>query len=238
MDPNKTTDGAKQERKAKQGRAGKPYSFDTDKALALSEAGLSQADVARVVGVHSSQICRLLGKEDKTKGVLKLFDKSRVQFLQSIQLRGSAVAERVLDYYLNLSEQHFDALTGREKTELLAALNRITGTAFDKERLLTGLSTENIAISTFVRDAHAGGPPSSLHAAVEPPDKADIPSAADVIPAVAAPEVTDIPSDKPDKAHSEALPGDARAGTDAPATLGSPAVIPDKADRQEASSVG
>ena len=76
-------------------------------------------------------------------GAVEEFKKTRPDVLARIQAKSLDAQERIID---TLDDGLVAALKPGQKTGLLIALNTINGTAFDKERLERGQSTQNHSI--------------------------------------------------------------------------------------------
>lgn len=114
-----------------------------DQIIKAYNAGKSLHQIGREVGVASTTIGRFLDRIADEKQQIAQFRTSRVDVLSSIQSRALAVQSKILD---DLGRDGFlDSLTPKEKANMLPALVIANGNAYDKERLETGQSTQNIS---------------------------------------------------------------------------------------------
>ena len=80
-------------------------------------------------------------------GAIEEFKRTRPDVLARIQAKSLDAQERIID---SLDEGLIKALTPSQKSSLLIALNAQHGTAFDKERLERGQSTQNHSLVTQI----------------------------------------------------------------------------------------
>jgi len=113
----------------------KPKNIPIDLILYYIETkGLNQTEAAKMLGCDSSVISRRLKKIDYQPGLIKSFAEGRVDLLRFHQ-------REILKQYTPT----------RLKKASMGELNNAFGTLFDKERLLLGQSTENIAYADMVK---------------------------------------------------------------------------------------
>lgn len=118
--------------------------------LAGLEAGQSQRQVAAKLGISASSICTWLDTVDQEKHQLTRFRSTRADALSQIQGKALSVQAKILDQ-LN-DDGLLATLTPQQKGNLLHALVVTNGNAFDKERLETGQSTQNISTISKMLD--------------------------------------------------------------------------------------
>lgn len=119
--------------------------LDRQKVLALHEQGLSIVDIAKHQQVDRSAVWRFLHSTEPERRALEQFKQNRADVFAKLQAKNLDVQERILD---TLDEGVVNALTPHQKTGLLMSLNSQFGTIYDKERLETGKSTENVSMLT------------------------------------------------------------------------------------------
>ena len=116
-----------------------------DHALAIEQAkrGLTNVEIARAQRVDQSTVWRFLQRAKPEIQALEAFKAHRSDYLATLQARCIDVQVRVLQTF---TDDVIGALSPRDKSALLFATNAVSGTAYDKERLQRGLSTENHSI--------------------------------------------------------------------------------------------
>lgn len=121
----------------------KSRKLDTVKARALREKGLPITDIAAATGVTPSTVWRFLQSTDQETQQLKQYVSGRVEAFQKLQAKGLDLQHRIIDSF---SDGILAAMKPHEKTNLLQSVNTVIGTIYDKERLESGKSTQNIGI--------------------------------------------------------------------------------------------
>ena len=116
--------------------------MDRAKVVALAKQGMSTLDIARHQNVSPSTVWRFLQQTKPERQALELFKAHRADVLAGLQAKSLDTQERILD---TLDDHVINALTPSQKSGLLLALNAVSGTSYDKERLERGESTENIS---------------------------------------------------------------------------------------------
>lgn len=124
-------------------KGGKPRKLDQKKVLDMHARGFSAPEIAQQQGVAHSTVWRFLERMKPEIGAVEEFKKTRPDVLARIQAKSLDAQERIID---TLDDGLVAALKPGQKTGLLIALNTINGTAFDKERLERGQSTQNHSI--------------------------------------------------------------------------------------------
>jgi len=119
----------------------KARKLDRKKVLDLHAKGLSTQEIAQHQGVAPSTIWRFLQQSEPERQALEQFKTGRADVLARIQAKALDVKERILD---TMDNAVIKGMTISQKNGALIALNNVQGTAFDKERLERGESTQNI----------------------------------------------------------------------------------------------
>ena len=106
-----------------------PKYTSLQKIIELRDKGLSQSQIAKLVGCSREAICQRLQRNDLQMGPVKEFVSKRAEYLAQMQWR------------------LLDSITDTE-IQKMAPDKRIWsfGVIYDKERLETGQSTGNIAV--------------------------------------------------------------------------------------------
>ena len=134
----------------------KRSNFPKQRVIALSEVGLSDSSIAKVVDYNQSTITRFLQRMAPEIASVKSFKAERASIFASIQAQSLDIQQRVLKS-LDVDEHVLAALPTKEKAMILDATNRIAGTIYDKERLEEGKSTSNVGvIHRMMGDAFSG----------------------------------------------------------------------------------
>src|SRR5210317_1888292 len=100
----------------------------------LENKGLNQAQAAKVLGCHKSNISYHLKQLDYTPGYLKSYKENRADVLAALQLQ----------ILKNLTSDKFQKASAYQLTGMYSIL-------YDKERLERGQSTENIAYQDVIK---------------------------------------------------------------------------------------
>ena len=117
--------------------------LDRKKGKALYEAGTPIPVIAKAQGVASTTVWRFLASTDAERQAVKQYVSNRAEAFQTLQAKGLDLQNRIIDSFSN---GLLDALKPHEKTNLLQSLNTVIGTIYDKERLETGKSTQNVGV--------------------------------------------------------------------------------------------
>lgn len=127
--------------------------FDEAKAKKMLLAGASQSDVATALNVNRSTICRFVKKHADTLEGVQSFREHQPDVLSALQreaadIRFEAMAE--------MRKRGMKDLTNHELRSLNQSMATTQGIDMDKERLLSGKSTQNIAslVSIAVQQAN------------------------------------------------------------------------------------
>lgn len=115
------------------------------------EAGKSQRQVAAELGISHSSISTWLDTVEQSRRELSRFRSSRADVLASLQARSISFQHQLI---ADLEEDRLrNALTPSQKAGLLHTLTVVSGTAYDKERIETGQSTQNISVVSRMIDS-------------------------------------------------------------------------------------
>lgn len=115
-------------------------------ATLCTQTDLPDSHIANLLSVAPSTIGRFRAKLSTQKhDIIKVRDNLLDIILSSIA-KNAALQDRVLDGYLEMSEDRFSSLSDKTKTSLIGYTNAAIGTGYDKYRLETGQSTQQIDI--------------------------------------------------------------------------------------------
>lgn len=123
--------------------ARKPRKLNTDKVLALRDKGLSITDIAAATAVNPSTVWRFLEANDQQRQAVKQYVHARTEVFQTLQAKGLDLQTRIIESF---DDGILAAMKPSEKSNLLHAVNTVIGTIYDKERLESGKSTQNVGI--------------------------------------------------------------------------------------------
>ena len=121
----------------------KARKLDRAKVLALSEQGLSTADIAKHQGVAPSTVFRFLQQTEPERLAIEAFKKERGDVFARLSAKSLDLQEKIVDTF---DDALIAALTPSQKSGLLMTLNVQSGTLYDKERLERNLSTDNVGM--------------------------------------------------------------------------------------------
>jgi len=119
----------------------RPATWDQQKAVALAKKGVSQKDIASVVGVSRHTVQAYLQRIRPEIAALSTFREHLGDVLALTLAKVTDLEDKVLDA-LN-DEQVLATLTTAEKERLLGRLSIAKGITYDKLRLHEGKSTSN-----------------------------------------------------------------------------------------------
>lgn len=139
------------------GRISKARKIDRQKVRELAEQGMGTMDIARHQHVASSTISRYLDKLSIERQTIKRFTDHRADALATVHMKALDAQDLILDR-LRMevgNDVIWNALSGHLKIGYLNSVTVAGGVAYDKLRLETGKSTENISLlSTIIEGAH------------------------------------------------------------------------------------
>lgn len=121
------------------------------KVKQMAQSGLSTYQIAKVVGVNQSTIHRFLEKIKPETQAVSAFRSNRAEVLATLQAKNLTVQEKLLEKLED--DGLLAALTPSQISGLMFALNTQHGTLYDKERIETGQSTQNISVVSRMIDS-------------------------------------------------------------------------------------
>ena len=135
---SKPTKPKRQRRRAK---------LDEAQVNRMALLGLKQSEIAQHQGVDPSVISRYLAERKITKSAVDTFRAARADVFADLQSKAIHAQSAIIDSLFQ--DGILKALDEKTKAGLMTALNAVSGTIYDKERLETGKSTQNV--STLAR---------------------------------------------------------------------------------------
>ena len=117
--------------------------LDRKAALAQRDRGLTNREIAGLQGVATSTVRRFLERMEPERAAVEEFKSGRADALARIQGKSLDLQERIID---SMTDHVLETLAPHQKNGLLMSVNTVFGTAFDKERLERGKSTQNIGL--------------------------------------------------------------------------------------------
>jgi len=147
---SKTTPPTSRPRKRPPSR---PATWDHQKAVGLAKKGVSQKDIASVVGVSRHTVQAYLHRIRPEMAALSTFQEHLGDSLALALAKVIDLEDKVLDA-LN-DETVLATLTTTEKERLLGRLTIAKGVTYDKWRLQTGKSTSNNSHEIQLKQVHA-----------------------------------------------------------------------------------
>jgi hypothetical protein len=132
--------------------------LDRKKAIEQHNRGLSNAEIASLQGVNESTVWRFLDRSKPEQEALERFKSGRADEMANLHGKAVQVQHLVLDRMrAELSDDALaNALSPSQKTGYLNAATIAGGTAFDKERLERGESTQNISVLSRMLNEQVG----------------------------------------------------------------------------------
>lgn len=109
----------------------------------LVDSGMPYRKVNKVTGVSLGLISRIVKEFEANKGLIEWFQKNKLELLQKAQAENLALQQAIRD---TLTDEEIRKLTPDQKARWFAALGVDHGIKFDKERLQSDLSTDNVSI--------------------------------------------------------------------------------------------
>ncbi len=136
----------------------KARKLDRRKAIELHAKGLSTQEIAQHQGVAPSTVWRFLERTKPEQQALERFKSVRADEMANLQGKAVQVQHLALDRMrAELSDDAIaNALSPSQKAGYLNAATIAGGTAFDKERLERGESTQNISTLSRMIDDRVG----------------------------------------------------------------------------------
>jgi hypothetical protein len=114
------------------------------KVSELAELGVCPADIAKHQGVDHSAVWQFLERQGIERKQIEKYKAERADIFAGLQGKALAVQEKAMDYLLQ--DGVFASLEDKAKVSLINSLNNVFGTAYDKERLERGQSTQNVSL--------------------------------------------------------------------------------------------
>lgn len=114
------------------------------KVTELAALGLNDADIAKHQGVSREAVWQFLDRLKIEQKSIERFKADRADVFAGLQGKALAVQEKALDYLLQ--DGVFGLLEDKAKVSLINSVNNVFGTAYDKERLERGQSTQNVSL--------------------------------------------------------------------------------------------
>lgn len=110
----------------------------------LLNRDLTQSEIAAIQKVHPSTITRYI--QTLSPNEVNQYKTNRTNKLVEDQLHAKALHRRVINYYLDMEDSNFHAIPEDKKIGIMNASNVSAAVSYDKERLESGLSTNNTLI--------------------------------------------------------------------------------------------
>jgi IS30 family transposase len=132
--------------------------LDRKKALEQHKRGLSNAEIATLQGVNESTVWRFLERTKPEQEALERFKNTRADEMANLHGKAVQVQHLALDRMrAELSDDAIaNALSPSQKAGYLNAATIAGGTAFDKERLERGESTQNLSVLSKLLRSRVG----------------------------------------------------------------------------------
>jgi len=109
----------------------------------LVDSGMPYRKVNEVTGVSLGLIGKIVQQFEADKGLVEWYQRNKVDLLRKAQVENLALQQAIRD---TLSEEEIRKLTPDQKARWFGVLGVDHGIKFDKERLQSDMSTENISI--------------------------------------------------------------------------------------------
>jgi transposase len=109
----------------------------------LVDSGMSYRTVREVVGVSLGLITKIVKVFDSNKDLIAFYREHKLEFLQRAQGENLLLQQAIRD---TLTEDEIRKLTPDQKARWFAALGVDHGIKFDKERIQSDLSTDNVSV--------------------------------------------------------------------------------------------
>ena len=116
------------------------------KVRELAARGVNTYDIAKHQGVTPGAVWQFLDRLKIERAQVEAYKESRADIFAALQGKALCVQEKLLDHLL--SDGVLASLEGKAKVALVNSINNAFGTAFDKERLERGQSTQNHSLIT------------------------------------------------------------------------------------------
>ena len=124
-------------------RTYRPRKLNPDRVIELKKKGLTNAEIAKSMGVVPSAVWRFLQTNSEEIKAVEAYKSGRADVLAKIQGMALDVQTRIL---ATLDDRVLESLTPSQKSGMLLSVNTVFGTIYDKERLELGKSTQNVGL--------------------------------------------------------------------------------------------
>ena len=109
----------------------------------LVDSGMPYRQINEVTGVSLGLITKVVKDFEANKGLIDFYQKNKVELLQKAQVENLALQQAIRD---TLTEEEIQKFTPDQKARWFGVLGVDHGIKFDKERIQSDLSTENVSI--------------------------------------------------------------------------------------------
>jgi len=109
----------------------------------LVDSGMRYRKVNEVTGVSLGLIGKIVKQFEADKGLVEWYQRNKLELLQRAQAENLALQQAIRD---TLTEEEIRKLTPDQKARWFGALGVDHGIKFDKERIQSDLSTDNVSI--------------------------------------------------------------------------------------------
>ena len=124
-------------------RTYRPRKLKPDRVLELKKNGLTNAEIAKSMGVVPSAVWRFLQTNSEEIKAVEAYKSGRADVLAKVQGMALDVQTRIL---ASIDDGVLESLTPSQKSGMLLSINTVYGTLYDKERLELGKSTQNVGL--------------------------------------------------------------------------------------------
>lgn len=138
------------ERKAQRRNVGNARKLDRELAREQAERGLTNQEIADSQGVDRTTVWRFMDSLKAERRAIEDFRANRADVFARLQGKAIDLQFRIIESF---DDGVLASLTPSQKTALAMSLNAVVGTIYDKERLETGKSTENVSLLTRMLDS-------------------------------------------------------------------------------------
>ena len=109
----------------------------------LVDAGMPYRKVNEVTGVSLGLIGKIVRQFEADRDLIEWYQKNKVELLRKAQVENLALQQAIRD---TLTEEEIRKFTPDQKARWFAALGVDHGIKFDKERIQSDLSTDNVSV--------------------------------------------------------------------------------------------
>jgi len=128
----------------------KARKIDRPSVEAMYAGGMTTRQIAETQDVSHTTISRYLQKLTDDKDVIAQHRQALVNGELRIHAKATSVTDKILD---SMNDSYVSSMNETQKNNALNALNNVRGTAFDKYRIESGQSSENINVLVTAIDA-------------------------------------------------------------------------------------